>query len=162
MAAHISGRGSSLSLIARLAQSARRVVCWRPGRYEVADEPESATPPEFVPAEPEPEPGHHSRYSPQELDECIEDSIRTGNADLYAALHDSGSGDFDPGKSRWGLRRSKRKPTQPPAAPREAKAFGGDLYPTAAHTTGGDVHYVKVSTWSSNQKPQASGEPPRS
>ena len=89
----------------------------------------------------------------------FEARIRTGSVDLDAALHDSGSGDLDAGKSRWGQRRPRRKPAPAEPGIREPKAFGGDLYPTAAHTTGEDVRYVKVTTWSSGKSPPE--EPPR-
>lgn len=150
-------------LLTRLAASVKQLLRWRPGRYESAEEtsPGSGDGAGFVIAQPEPEHLHHARYSVQELDAAIEDSIRTGAADLNAAGRGSDSGDAV-GKSWWGRMRSSRsrpKPAEPPA--RETKAFGGDLYPTAAHGTGKDVRYVKVSTWSKqspNGAPKPSGD----
>ena len=131
---------------------------WHPGRYEVAPDSEASGPQPFEEAQAEPEHIHHPRFSPKELDECIEHSLTSGEADLYAALKDSWSGDFDAAKLR--LKGRKARPTAPERLASEDKAFGGDLYPTSAHTTGDDVRFVKVATWSQKQKP-VEGAPPK-
>lgn len=153
MGARVGGwRSANPHGFTRLATVMKQWVRWRPGRYENAQaksaDPAGAAPGGFDLAEPEAEHLHHARYSVQELDAAIEDSIRTGAADLNAAERGSESGDGDPaGKSWWGRMRSSRSRPKPAEPPREAKAFGGDLYPTAAHGSGKDVRYVKVSTW---------------
>ena len=160
MGAHISGRGSATGFIDRLAQSIRKMLAWRPGRYESAEGFASQEGGPVVPAQAEPEHVHHARYSPEELDDAIEHSFETGEADLYAAaLKDSWSGDFDAARLR--LKARKAKPKGPEKRAGDNKAFGGDLYPTSAHATGQDVRYVKVSTWASKApKPESAGAPP--
>ena len=91
-----------------------------------------------------PENEHHARFTPAELDECIERSlqgwVRDDEADCPPTLA--------PAEAPVGRRKSRRAAAADAAPkPAEARAFGGDLYPTAAHCSGQNVRYVRVKTW---------------
>ena len=87
---------------------------------------------------------HHERFSVEELDAEIENSLRSGSVDLAAA--------------REAVHRQLPTPAPAQSAPPEppsvnettgVKAFGGDLYPTAAHGFEPGARFVRVHTWGS-------------
>lgn len=95
--------------------------------------------------------GHHAHYTVEELDACIEDSFRHGDVDLYAAWRRPRRHDDEQAPAAQVPPVARRAKSTRLADQREAKAFGGDLYPTAAH---GADHHVRHHVYVRPSAPQ--------
>ncbi len=99
---------------------------------------------------------HHARFTVEQLDAAIEDSIRAGCVDLEAgrfAIHRERLVEA----ASIGRRKSRPLSAPPAAAASVERTYGGDLYPTAAHHDGRHVRHVRDSTWTNpdpNARPQ--------
>ena len=91
-----------------------------------------------------PEHEHHARFSVAELDACIEHSFHEPH-DRETPPSEAQRDAAPAGPSRKAYQGRMPPALQAPAE--EARAFGGDLYPTAAHGAGRHVRYVRVKTW---------------
>lgn len=120
------------------------------GREIEAAEP---APAEGAPPAPADE-AHVTRFSIEELEAAIEESMRSGTADLDAATREWARRHRErhPGRSGGSRRSSRHRPAS--GASREVRAFGGDLYPTAVHGHEREARFVKVSAWSGSTPPK--------
>ena len=91
-----------------------------------------------------PEPEHHPRFSVSELDACIEQAMHRRRSGIPAQPPRRAPATPELPPRQWA---AGPEPIPAPPPPIQARAFGGDLYPTAAHAFGRHVRYVRDKTW---------------